>query len=100
MQALYSSENVSEQMHNIRMVHQVLPSGKASTNPRKKQSPPKPARSAFMCFTDCKKKEIMEQHGIHQVGKQFIVAKNVCAIFEVVTQHIHSSIMYRTTTTF
>jgi hypothetical protein len=29
-----------------------------------KESPPKPPRSAFMCYTDCKKKEIMALHGV------------------------------------
>jgi hypothetical protein len=32
-----------------------------------KLSPPKPPRSAFMCFTDAKKKDIMSQHGIRKV---------------------------------
>ena len=49
--------------------------GVAKQQPRKKAptvpkpEPPKPPRSAFMCFSDSKKREIMIRHGIVEVSE-------------------------------
>ena len=37
-----------------------------------KQVPPKPPRSAFMCFTDAKKKELLERDGLPQKKKELL----------------------------
>jgi hypothetical protein len=79
LQVLQSSENVSDQMHNSRVARKVLPNATVSSSKAKKQEPPKPPRSAFMCFTDTKKKEIMSHHGIVQVWK----SSPTCPTFEI-----------------
>jgi hypothetical protein len=37
-----------------------------------KVSPPKPPRSAFMCFSDAKRKEIAEQEGEQKANSEMI----------------------------
>jgi len=44
----------------------------ASQEDDSKQEPPKPPRSAFMCFTDAKKKELLERDGLPQNKKEVL----------------------------
>eukprot|EP00977_Amphora_coffeiformis_P011172 scaffold2671_cov167-Amphora_coffeaeformis.AAC.10 len=44
----------------------------ASQEHDSQQEPPKPPRSAFMCFTDAKKKELLERDGLPQNKKEVL----------------------------
>ena len=72
-QVLYPTQNVASDP-NIR--HREAPrkpppqargTASSSTSTRTPQGQPKPPRSAFICFTDAKKKEIMSTNGILEV---------------------------------
>ena len=58
-----SSENVSDLIEPRKIGIQQLSAARSS---EAQDSPPKPPRSAFMCFTDAKKTEIMSQHGVQK----------------------------------
>jgi hypothetical protein len=79
-QVLRSQENVSQTTSGVAFAHPGMV--KSSTTikvappeaPAPAPSPPKAPRSAFMCFTDVKKQEIMNRYGLTEVcfpGRQF-----------------------------
>lgn len=63
-QVLSSQENVSQQTGQLAK----LKLDSKSDVVQREDSPPKAPRSAFMCFTEAKKEEIMSKHGVTAVS--------------------------------